>query len=195
MAITNLDQQMASLSTEPANVVSLEEQPVSTENTQVADLRVNVGEGPSAIPHSHENELRELERRFAAPSEDTTQEIDLLDDAVQYGKRYLSNTGTYYERLGKSFVTGASKDFIFAIPEVAGLAVEYGLIRAPSAVSRTVEEGIRGISKLAVPDAYEKYVGEAIFNDPDFFEYKPILDRQDEIDNFLYHQIPLQMFH
>ena len=193
MAITDLDQQMASLSTEPANVVPLEEQPVSTENTQVADLRVNMGEGPSAIPHSHENTLRAL-KKFAAPSQgegdDTTQEIDLLDDAIQYGKRYLSNTGTYYERLGKSFVMGASKDFIFAIPEVAGLAAEYGLIRAPSAVSRTIEEGIRGISKLAVPDAYEKYVGEAIFNDPDFFEYKPILDQQDEIDNFLKHQIP-----
>ena len=182
MAITDLDQQMASLSTEPANVVPLEEQPVSTENTQVADLRVNIGEGPSAIPHSHENTLRAL-KKFAAPSQgegdDTTQEIDLLDDAIQYGKRYLSNTGTYYERLGKSFVMGASKDFIFAIPEVAGLAAEYGLIRAPSAVSRTIEEGIRGISKLAVPDAYEKYVGEAIFNDPDFFEYKPILHQQD----------------
>jgi len=195
MATIDLDQQMASLSTEPKNVVPLEEQSIPTENIQIEDLKIGMSKGPSSIPHPHENELDALER-VTAPFQEgkeedaTTEEIDLLDDAVQYGKRYLSNTATYYENIAKSAVMGASKDFIFALPELAVLAAEYGLIRAPSAVQRTVEEGIRGISKLAVHDAYEKYVGEAIFNDPTFFEYKPILDEQDEIDNFLHHQIP-----
>jgi len=220
MALTTLDEQVETLlppipavtipsSTEEVKTTSEVETPVELDaetlftpleesvkpvvsevekDVQVADLKLSSEIGTGAIAHDHDKFKKDVDALISSETSETeTSDSDILDAT----KGYFSRIGTTYGNLGKSVVTGLGKDNILALVELAPLAVEYGLLRAPTAGLRTISEGIKATMRL-MPDAWEVYISELATGEKNanIFSYDPILNTQDQVDNFLSHQIP-----
>tara|TARA_R110001632_G_scaffold52040_3_gene129326 strand:+ start:2174 stop:6808 length:4635 start_codon:yes stop_codon:yes gene_type:complete len=161
------------------------------EDVEVADLKISSEPGSGPIAHDHAQFKKDMDAFIASkPSE--TEASDSDSDFLEYAEGYFDRVGTTYGNVGKSVVYGLGKTNILGLIELAPLVAEYGVIRAPNAVYRTVVEGLKATARAPLYEEWEVYLSELVGGEKglNMFSYEPILNTQDDIDNFLFHQIP-----
>ena len=168
------------------------EEPVvseTDEDVQVPDSTLPSETEATSVVHNSE----EFNKNMDAFLKSKPSEEEISDsNALEATKGYLSRVGTSYTNVAKSGVYGFGKIGVLGLVELAPLVAEYGLIRAPSAVARTVEEGLKLTLRAPLYEEWEVAVTEFFGGErgSNWFAYDPILNRSDDIDNLLFHQIP-----